>query len=724
MSHYQYRRLLIGRQGDLNKKIVAVTLLVLMFIAVAVAPLGLVFGQNQNLGVSILQVTPIGAAPIAGQTTTSGSVGDALNLQGTIYTSNGQYQVIFASHVVASGTSQGYYVNSNFSIPQVPSGSYALRLRDFSANINSTENTFQVQTNYTITAVPSPVQEGNSVVLNVAVTGGTVGVVYDSTVSVVLPSPLSTEYSRIVSLGSANQQGTASLQVTYPDSSFSPTGSLTDYSGSYTAYFNKSSSIAKTEFSVNILDSSTYHRSQTVSIRAVGYQPNQAATISETSVSSGTSLDSQSVTAGVDGVITKTWVVPSNAAIGDYKITISPQGNSKAIQDSQTFSIIGYSVQIKTVNLANEVVPEVTVQALDKVTNNQYSNTSGTDGLLFLNLEAGTYGLTGLLNGVNVGSSDLTVVGNGAFNFVCHLTDLTIMVKNQNGVPLPGVNLSITYQYQQANSGSAKIVNASGKTDFSGAFKLNSTLTGISYTVEASLYGTVFNSGNSTFSNIPAQAVTNIVITCPSETFGINVVGNNQAAIPNARIELVELTTGVFYSASSDSSGSVTTQVSFGMYRARFYKDNILINQTILEVFGNIQKTIICTLYGIQVSVKVVDFFGSPISSANVTLNGPATERFSALTKADGTAVFDNVIGGDMQVVAFAQGQQNAFQAIAVNINQPTSVQVTIERYVTLGSLLVPVSSLIAIIVILIAVILLAIVEIYRRKRVKRTALT
>ena len=172
--------------------------------------------------------------------------------------------------------------------------------------------------------------------------------------------------------------------------------------------------------------------------------------------------------------------------------------------------------------------------------------------------------------------------------------------------------------------GSIKTINASGQTDFSGTFKLNSSLTGISYTIKASLYNIVFNLGNSTFNNITAQAVTNLAIICPNEPLNINVVGNNQAAIPNTRIELVEQTTGIFYSVTTDSSGSVTTQVSFGMYRARFYKDNILINQTILEVFGATQKQVQCTLYGIQVSVKVVDFFGNPISNANVTLNGPS----------------------------------------------------------------------------------------------------
>ena len=91
------------------------------------------------------------------------------------------------------------------------------------------------------------------------------------------------------------------------------------------------------------------------------------------------------------------------------------------------------------------------------------------------------------------------------------------------------------------------------------------------------------------------------------------------------------------------------------------------------------------------------------------------------MTKGDGTAIFSNVIGGDMQIVAFASGAQNNYQAMALTVDQPTSVQIQIGQYVALGSLLIPVSSLIAIIVILVAIILLAIVEIYRRKRVKRS---
>ena len=76
------------------------------------------------------------------------------------------------------------------------------------------------------------------------------------------------------------------------------------------------------------------------------------------------------------------------------------------------------------------------------------------------------------------------------------------------------------------------------------------------------------------------------MIICPNEALTINVVGYNRAAISGASINLVELTNGLFYTATTDSSGSITSQVTFGMYRLQIYKDNILINETTIDVFS------------------------------------------------------------------------------------------------------------------------------------------
>ncbi len=110
-----------------------------MAFAVVAMPLE-VFAQNTNLGVSIIQLSP---------NTGTGTVGSHVTLQGTIYQANGTYQVILGKVVVDSGKAQGYYVNSNFTIPELPSGSYSLILRDFSVNVNASQS-FSVSTAYLI----------------------------------------------------------------------------------------------------------------------------------------------------------------------------------------------------------------------------------------------------------------------------------------------------------------------------------------------------------------------------------------------------------------------------------------------------------------------------------------------------------------------------------------------------------------------------------------------
>ena len=674
-----------------------------MAFAVVFAPLD-VLAQNTNLGVSILQITPSSA---------TGPVGSSVNVIGTIYVSNGSYQIVMGKTVVSSGKADGYYVDANFTVPELPVGPYALTLTDLGINVNSNKQ-FTITTGYSITASTSSVQEGNSLALTISISGAQSGISYSANVAVVLPNQLGTTYSKIVSLGTVSQKGTASALVTFPDSSFSPAGSVTDYSGTYTAYFNQSQNLAQTTFSVNFIDSTSYHRGQTVVVRATGYQPSQATTLTVISAI-GSTIGTASATASADGLISTSWIVPSDAPIGDCTIKITPDGAQKSIKDSQTFTVIGYTVKVQTTNLAGKAVPEVALHALDLSTNVAYDATSGFDGTATFKLEKGTYDITATWNGVNVGETSIAVSGDATFTIYCQLTNVKITVKSSSGIVMPFVKLNIVYHYQ--SNGVSKTGSASGQTDSSGSFTLNSSLASTTYTIDASIYNQIFNAGNNTVSNLQSQATAQVFIICPTKTVTLSVVGNNQEPIPNTRIELVELSNGLFYSATTDSSGSATTQATFGMYRARVYKDNTLINETTVEVFSNSQQQIRCTLFGIQLSVVVVDFFGNPISNANVTLNGP--EKISQVTQSDGKATFNNIVGGNIQIIAQVSGTKDAYQAMTLTINQPTSVQIKIDRYIALGSMLIPASALITIIIILVVLILFALVEIYRRRSVK-----
>ncbi len=693
----------------MNKKIIAVTILFIIAFSAVILPLE-VYAQNTNLGVNLLQITP---------STASGPVGSKVNVIGTLYTSNGSYQIFVGRTLVASGKSQGYYVDANFTVPQLLSGPYALILQDVAININSTKQ-FTVTTNYSINAVPSSVQEGGSVLLNVTVSGGSLGNSYRAVVGIALPSPLGTVYTKNVNLGEPNTLGTASAQVSFPDSSFQPSGSLTDYAGTYTIYFNQSQSIAQNTFAVNFIDSTSYHRGQTVNVRATKYQANEPATLTITSVNAATALYTAPVTASADGIITANWVVSSNAAVGDYTIKITPQNSQKGIPDSETFTVPGYNVKVQTTNLAGQSIGGIAISAQDSATNSISNATSDSNGLANLKLESGSQILTAFWNDVNVGSQTVAISGDASLTLSCQLTNIQITVKNTNGVAMPFVNLNISYRYQSGSG--TKTGSATGQTDSTGSYTLTSGFAGATYTIDASIYNQVFNSGNNTASNLPAQANDQIFIICPSETLNLNIVGSNQQPIPNARIELVELSNGLFYSATTDSNGAATTQATFGMYRARVYKDATLINETNVDVFSNSQQQIQCTLYGIQLSVSVVDFFGSPISNANVTLSGPY--QASIVTQSNGKATFNNIIGGNMQIIAQPSGTQDASQAITVTVDQPTTVEIKIDKYVALGSILIPTSSLFTILIIVLAIIVFAIVEIYRRRRVKLAATT
>jgi hypothetical protein len=693
----------------LKKRPAAIILLLLMSAAFLFIPLSTVLGQ---LGVNVILVSP----------QDEGIVGQQVNIQGTIDTTNGPYEIWFDKKLVASKNSEGYYVNANFTIPQVPGGDYNIILRDATENVNATYPFAVTIAHYVEAIEPSPpaqLQEGNSVVLNVTFTGVQSSGTYYANVTVELPEPVSTTFSKTIPLAVSSQTAIASGQVTYPDATFGPEGSHTNYTGIYHVYLNFTQELAENQFFVGFTDKSAYHRGQSVAIHAVGYQPGENASISIEYSKTGASLHSESVTASSEGVISSSWTVPSDALLGDYEITITPDGTAKEVPDSQVFTVPGYPVKVRTLNLAGDLASHIMVEALDHVTNAVSNGSSGDDGVATLNLETGNHTLTAFWNDVQVGRENVTVTGEASFDLTCELTNLRIAIKNQDGNLIPFVSLDITYRYV-TRSGATQTGHATGQTGLSGTFILNSVLPGISYTVEASLYGVVFNTGNNTVSTLPVQPLSEVTIICPSRTLTLTVLDYNSVAIPNARIELVEVTSGLFHGATTDATGKVTLEVTFGKYRLRVYTDNnILLNETVVEVFSDTESEIRCSLYNIKVSVAVVDYFKQPISGVNVILHGPGREARSAATQTDGTITFSNVIGGDIQIIAYSDGMEDSYEAVTMLIEEPTTVQIQLAKYVLIGPFLIEASVLATFIIVLMAILLFVMIEVYRRKRAK-----
>jgi hypothetical protein len=693
----------------LKKKAVTVPLLIALSITLVFAPLYIVSGQ---MGVSIINIVPPSQA---------GKAGDPVRILGSISTANSAYKIWFGNNLVITNTSQGYYVDSSFAVPELPEGNYTITLNDVTINVNDTK-TFTVLAGYSVEALaPSPpaqLQEGSNVILNVALTGGQPSTRYYANITVMLPAQLNTNYSRLIEL-STTQTGTAHAEVTYPDVAFQPSGSLTDYTGLYHVYFNLTTLLAEDQFFIGLTDKNEYHRQDSVAIHAVGYHTNENSTITITYAKTGANVHSEAVTASSEGVINAAWAVPFDALIGDYNIIITPQNTPKLIVDSQLFTVPGYPIKIRILNLAGEVVPQILVEALDQATNTLYNGTSGVDGIATVNLEKGNHIIDAFWNDVKVGEINASITGESAYDLTCELTNLKITVQDKNGISIPSVSLYITYQYVTTKEGVSKTGSASGQTDLSGTFSFNSTLPRIGYTINASLYGVVFNTNNNTVSDVPAQPTFQILILCSSRILALKILDYHLAAIPNARIELVEQTSGIFYAAVTGNAGIVFVEVTFGKYLLRIFTGNVLLNETVVEVFSDTQIEIRCILYNLQLSVIVVDYFGQSIPNVNVMLRGPEQVTRSATTQTDGTATFGNLIGGNMQIIAYLTGREASYEAVNLQVEAPTAIKIKMGKYVLLGSFLIETSLLATLIIILAAVILFLSMEVYTRKRFK-----
>jgi hypothetical protein len=695
-------------KSALKKKAITVPLLILMCITFLFLPSSRVLGQY---GVNISINSPQSQA---------GTVGSPINIQGSVNTFNGQYQIWFGNDVVVNNTSQGYFVDSTFPVPELPGGNYTISLIDLTQNLGA-NSSFLVVSGFSVIAAvpPSPgqLQEGSNVELNITMTGGQPNATYYANLTVTPPTPLSTIFSQFIQLPSPNQNGTASTKVTFPDTAFQPLGSNTTFTGSYTVYFNMTQNLAQDQFFIGVTDARAYHRQETVGIHAEGYQPNQNAAVTITNALTGINVFSGTATASDQGIITSSWTVPSGAPIGEYNVTITSQ---KFIPDSQLFAVPGFSSTIQTKNLAGEPVPQILIQARDQATNNTYSGTSGADGNAILNLEKGAVVLDAFWNNVSVGEIQVSVTGENTYNLACKLTDLKITVQDKDGIPVSLVYLNVTYSYVTTIGSQIVTGDFSGQTDLSGTVSLNSTLPGINYVVKASRYGVVFNAGNDTINSLPATPTYQAMILVPSRTLTLKTLDYGRAALPNARIELIEQTSGVFYGAVTDNAGAASLQVTIGQYRVRVYSGSILLNETVFNVLGNTQSEIRCDLFNLQVSVKISDYFGQSIPNVNVILSRSGVDAKSAVTKADGTVTFDNVIGGNMEITAYRPGDENSFVATSISIDAPTTIPIKMSEYVAIGSFLIGTSVLATLLLVLGAVILFILIEVYR-KRVQKS---
>lgn len=636
----------------------------------------------------------------------SGSVGTLVQLNGNISTPNGRYIIKFDEDEVASGDASECEVNATFTIPNTFKGSHNVTLIDVLTGEDNT-TLFTVTTSYSLQVpeLPSPAQrqEGDSVQIILNITGGEENELYIANVTVQTPSNAS--YVKLANVATS-VYGNGTTTVSFPDNFENAT---TGYVGEYNVFFN--TTLSQATFFVGLTNATEYHRGQIVSIKAIGYKAEENLTIT---ISTGEkTLHSQSINATSEGKIYANWTIPSNATIGIYTLNItSTFGNTtKNPPDIQNFTVPGFDVNVTATNLAGEPVPNVIIKAFENATL-VANETSDLEGIAFLTLEIGNYTLEAYYRNQKVGVLSLEVTNATMLHFACNLTNLKISVMGivaGTEIQIPEVNLYLTP------------VNQTAKTNITGIAIFHSLLPNVSYTINASRYNTLFNMTTipTLLKNGTAIAWYNVTINYPSFKLqvGVRNPNANNQPINNATIAIREIMTGLYYEGYTNESGNVIFNLLLGKYLVEIYEENgIKLNVTSFDLFENKNLTIYCNLYGLVINVKVVDYFGQPISNVNVKLQR-ADLIFLSQTQADGTATFTNIVGGDMQVYLYFVDQTQPCIVKTFSAKESTTIVIKIEKYVMLVGFLVETSQFTTALIIALTLIVLALIEVYRRRR-------
>jgi hypothetical protein len=658
---------------------------------------------------------------------TSGNVGTNVTVTGNLTTTNGAYNVTFNGTVLAVGTAVGNIVTASFLVPEATAGNYNITVVDVSANESATFDNFTVSTAYflnvTEPTAPAQYQEGASVPISYNVTGDVFNVTEDAQIEVMNPD--NNTYFESVGLNTSSV-GNGVVTVPYPGNFTS--GANTNEVGIYTIS-TANSSVSPIAFTVGLTDSTEYHRLQTVNIMATGYATNETVTLNVT----GTNVQySVPLTATPAGAINFSgFVVPLNASVGTYTVNIVSTAvfpTVKLVPDTQDFTVPGFAFNVTAVNLAQDVVPDVTVEAFENGTS-VGNQTTDSNGLAVLMLETGNYSLEGYFQGINVGEGTFEVNNTEASDLVLNLTDLGVRVVafvngNEVGIPEAGVNLSPT--------------DVTLTTDINGNAEEQSLLpNGTIYYLTAGRYDTLFNvtdiiqsssnitSVNGTITNLLVNgsmvATFNVTIACPSYALQIQAFEANGQPFSNATVEASELTGGINYEGSTDSSGvAVFPNATFGEYYVEvFDSTGAMINSTTVDLFQNQNVTVTCNLFGLSISVTVTDYLGQPFGNTEVTLQGNGGEPISSRTQANGTVTFTNLIGNSYNVSVYlsSNGPPNTIENLLVSGS--TVISIRLNRYVLLAGHPVETTQLAVVVIIVLTVVLVLVLEVFRIRRSK-----
>jgi hypothetical protein len=148
----------------------------------------------------------------------------------------------------------------------------------------------------------------------------------------------------------------------------------------------------------------------------------------------------------------------------------------------------------------------------------------------------------------------------------------------------------------------------------------------------------------------------------------------------------------------TDDRGSTSPNLTFGRYKVKIYNYSaelanvVVLNETIVDLTEDrMFKEIQCKIVNLSPSILVVDYFGQPIPNAEIRI-----ERFSEIkqdwvgitsplrTDANGVASLPS-IGGEYSISIYMQGLLSDIKSFY--IDETRVLVFKIDKYITIGGL-------------------------------------
>lgn len=653
-------------------------------------------------------------------TPNNGTVGRTVRVVGEIGTPKGTYIIKWDGTNVKQGVCPpgSTLVNDTFKVPSAVKGSHTVSLFDVALTVEYKPFLFTVETSYSLRVEPTWNLEGTEPGITIEVTGGEANKTYSFLVNVTDPTGASHAADITVTTGSTGSGTGTKLYL----AQFSDTN--TDFVGIYTITTNTT---LTGNFTVGLTDKPEYQRLETVFIQASGYQSNETVTLNIELNGESVSGYPKNLTAS-GGVITDFWNLTIDVLPGIYTVNVtslSTPGTVKTPRDVQNFTVTGAVCKIRTLNLDEDPVAGVMVQAFNGTTI-ATTKESNQSGLAEFRLDAGNYTFKAFWKKgrVQIGSFNKSILASDTFieeNLTVSLVRIGVEVKDEVGVLLPLVGITFEYEYA-TRIDTVESDSDSFKTDYNGIAIAENMLTHINYTIKASRYGHLFNT--TLIENLTVSLWVNI--TAPTYSLLVTVRDSKGLPVQNANVSVHEWSTWIPVRppAVTNASGSTVFHITFGKYKVKVYNysaelgGTVIFNETIINVIENQLLVVNCKILNLDLSVKVIDFFGQPFPNAEVKIRREGVQLYSGLkTGPNGTITLHNLLGGTYQISLYAGG--NLCENRTVNLQASSEETFKIVRYIVIAGYPVGTGLFITLMFLILLIAPPLIIFAYRKLRVK-----